>query len=85
MRLQIYYLDMGAYRKAYIGDFSDEQLAELLTVSCFVAVKLTENDPYGKTLPDTMKEFDFRRAEDGTAIIEKAAPGAGNTEGGKEK
>jgi len=57
--------------KAYIGNFSAEQLAKVLTASCFVAVKLPDNDPYGKTLPDTMKKTDFQRAEDGTATIKK--------------
>ncbi len=55
MRVQVYYLDMGVYRKAYIQEVTLRELNALNRRKRHIGYILAADDPYGKRLPDTIR------------------------------
>ena len=55
MRVQVYYLDGGVYRKAYIQEVTLRELNALNRRKRHIGFMLAADDPYGTRLPDTIR------------------------------
>lgn len=54
-RVQVYYKDMGLYRKEYVATVEDGEFESINSSKLHKAVELVESDWYGHKQPDVLR------------------------------